>query len=82
MYKKKVTLEAVVTPTLDSRDLVSGARGRLVYELGDPNVRIWSVGVAVGLINDVPTFEAGKVELSRLPPVAKLLNYIYIPRPR
>jgi NADH:quinone reductase (non-electrogenic) len=39
----------------DIRHLVSGARGRLVYEQGDPDIGIWSAGITVGLINDVPT---------------------------
>ena len=39
------------------RDLVSGARGRKVYELGDPDYGIWSAGVAIGLIKDCPTCE-------------------------
>ncbi len=41
----------------DIRDLVSGARGRLVYENGDPDYGIWSAGIAIGLINDIPTCE-------------------------
>jgi len=41
----------------DVRELVSGARGRKVYELGDPEYGIWSAGPAVGLINDIPTCE-------------------------
>ena len=39
------------------RDLVSGARGRKVYELGDPDYGIWSAGITIGLINDIPTCE-------------------------
>lgn len=39
------------------RDLVSGARGRLVYETGDSDAGIWSAGVVVGLIKDIPTCE-------------------------
>ncbi|KAG6900174.1 hypothetical protein C0993_001886 [Termitomyces sp. T159_Od127] len=39
----------------DVRELVSGARGRKVYEIGDPDLGIWSAGVAVGLITDIPT---------------------------
>jgi len=39
------------------RDLVSGQRGRMVYELGDPDYGIWSAGVSVGLIKDCPTCE-------------------------
>ncbi|KZT01203.1 inosine monophosphate dehydrogenase [Laetiporus sulphureus 93-53] len=37
------------------RELVSGQRGRKVYELGDPDYGIWSAGVTVGLIKDCPT---------------------------
>ncbi|MFI0462642.1 MULTISPECIES: NAD(P)H-dependent flavin oxidoreductase [Saccharopolyspora] len=38
----------------DVRDLVAGARGRQVYEQGDPELGIWSAGMVQGLINDVP----------------------------
>lgn len=37
------------------KDLVSGARGRTVYETGDPEAGVWSVGTCQGLINDVPS---------------------------
>jgi nitronate monooxygenase len=39
----------------DVRELVSGARGRLVYETGDPEAGIWTAGLVQGLIHDVPT---------------------------
>lgn len=39
----------------DVRDLVAGARGRKVYELGDPEAGIWSAGMSQGLIHDIPT---------------------------
>jgi NAD(P)H-dependent flavin oxidoreductase YrpB (nitropropane dioxygenase family) len=39
----------------DLRELVSGARGRTVYETGDVDAGVWSAGVCVGLIEDVPT---------------------------
>lgn len=39
----------------DVRDLVSGARGRTVYENGDPEAGIWSAGMSQGLIHDIPT---------------------------
>ncbi|KAI0676521.1 inosine monophosphate dehydrogenase [Trametes maxima] len=42
----------------DVRELVAGQRGRLVYETGDKDYGIWSAGIAMGLINDVPTCEA------------------------
>ena len=37
------------------RELVAGARGRLVYETGDLDAGVWSVGMVQGLIHDVPT---------------------------
>jgi nitronate monooxygenase len=39
----------------DIRELVAGARGRKVYEEGDPEAGVWSVGLVQGLIDDVPT---------------------------
>jgi len=39
----------------DIRELVAGARGRLVYEEGDPERGVWSVGMVQGLIRDIPT---------------------------
>jgi NADH:quinone reductase (non-electrogenic) len=39
----------------DVKDLVAGARGRQVYELGDPEAGIWTVGMVQGLIDDIPT---------------------------
>ncbi|KAF9404657.1 hypothetical protein BGZ94_004022, partial [Podila epigama] len=37
--------------------LVSGQRGKLVYENGDSDHGIWTAGQIVGLINDIPTCE-------------------------
>jgi nitronate monooxygenase len=39
----------------DVRELVAGARGRLVYETGDVDAGVWSVGMVQGLIHDIPT---------------------------
>jgi NADH:quinone reductase (non-electrogenic) len=39
----------------DVRDLVAGARGRAVFETGDTEAGIWTVGTAMGLIDDIPT---------------------------
>ncbi|EMD35314.1 hypothetical protein CERSUDRAFT_116117 [Gelatoporia subvermispora B] len=41
----------------DLRELVAGARGRLVYEKGDPEYGVWTLGVCAGLIKDCPTCE-------------------------
>ncbi len=43
----------------DVRELVAGARGRKVFEHGDLEAGIWSVGMAQGLVHDVPP--AGEV---------------------
>jgi NADH:quinone reductase (non-electrogenic) len=41
----------------DVRSLVAGARGRTVYESGDVEAGVWSVGMVQGLIHDIPTCE-------------------------
>lgn len=41
----------------DVKELVAGARGRVVYEAGDPDYGIWSAGMVQGLIHDIPTCE-------------------------
>ncbi|KAG5638161.1 hypothetical protein H0H81_001457 [Sphagnurus paluster] len=62
VFKNKVSMEVVALERRpggakfeDVRELVSGARGRKVYELGDPDYGIWSAGIVIGLINDIPT---------------------------
>lgn len=62
VYKNKVAMEVVKIERRpggaqfsDIRHLVSGAQGRMVYEKGDPDYGIWSAGVSVGLIHDIPT---------------------------
>jgi len=62
VFKNKVADEVVALERRpggakfeDIRDLVSGARGKVVYEGGDPDYGIWSAGIAMGLINDIPT---------------------------
>ncbi len=39
----------------DVRALVAGARGKVVYEDGDPDYGVWSAGQIQGLIHDIPT---------------------------
>lgn len=39
----------------DIAHLVSGQRGKVVFEDGDPEFGIWSAGMVQGLIDDVPT---------------------------
>ncbi len=39
----------------DVRELVAGVRGKQVYETGDLEAGVWSVGMVQGLVHDVPT---------------------------
>ena len=39
----------------DVMELVAGSRGRRVFDEGDPDAGIWTVGTVMGLINDIPT---------------------------
>ncbi|KAI0051100.1 inosine monophosphate dehydrogenase [Auriscalpium vulgare] len=64
VYKNKISKEVVAIENRpggakfeDIRELVSGARGKMVYENGDPEYGIWSLGISVGVIKDIPTCE-------------------------
>ncbi|MGC2086570.1 MAG: nitronate monooxygenase family protein, partial [Bradyrhizobium sp.] len=48
MEKEGATFEQV-------RDLVAGARGKMVYATGDADEGIWSAGQVQGLIHDIPS---------------------------
>jgi NAD(P)H-dependent flavin oxidoreductase YrpB (nitropropane dioxygenase family) len=39
----------------DLAHLVAGKRGKMVFETGDVNYGVWSVGISQGLIRDIPT---------------------------
>ncbi|KAF7324285.1 2-nitropropane dioxygenase [Mycena sanguinolenta] len=62
VFKNKVSMEVVQIERRpggakfeDVRELVSGQRGKVVYENGDPDYGIWSAGISIGLITDIPT---------------------------
>ncbi|KAJ7644099.1 hypothetical protein FB45DRAFT_999307 [Roridomyces roridus] len=64
VYKNKVAKEVVAIERRpggakfeDVQKLVSGQRGRLVYENGDPDHGIFTAGLSMGLIDDIPTCE-------------------------
>ncbi|KAJ7288374.1 hypothetical protein C8J57DRAFT_514359 [Mycena rebaudengoi] len=64
VFKNKISMEVVAIERRpggakfeDIRELVSGQRGRVVYENGDPDYGIWSAGICMGLIDDIPTCE-------------------------
>src|SRR5205085_5467667 len=48
MEKEGATFEQV-------RELVAGARGKMVYATGDADEGIWSAGQVQGLIHDIPS---------------------------
>ncbi|MCH8505918.1 MAG: nitronate monooxygenase family protein [Ectothiorhodospiraceae bacterium] len=50
-----VSIEAQGNATIqDLAPLVSGQRGKVVYQEGDPNHGVWSAGQVQGLIDDIP----------------------------
>lgn len=53
--RKVVEIEKAGGTFDDVRDLVSGARGRRVFEDGDLDAGIWSAGLCQGLIHDIPS---------------------------
>lgn len=64
VFKNKVSQEVVRIERRpggakfeDVRELVSGARGKIVYEDGDKDYGVWTAGIAIGLIKDIPTCE-------------------------
>lgn len=62
VYKNKVALEVVQKEAKGAKfaeiqPLVSGQRGKKVYEDGDIDAGIWTCGISVGLIHDIPTCE-------------------------
>jgi len=55
--QKVVAMEREGATFEDIRELVAGARGRLVYEQGDVDIGVWSAGMVQGLIYDIPSCE-------------------------
>ncbi|WFD04885.1 hypothetical protein MVES1_000210 [Malassezia vespertilionis] len=60
VFKNSVTKEIVQKEDrgVDFQEilpLVAGTRGRKVYELGDPDAGVWTAGLTVALIHDIPT---------------------------
>ena len=51
-----VEIESTGTATFeDIKDLVAGQRGRVVFEEGDLEHGIWSAGISVARVKDVPS---------------------------
>ena len=52
---KVVAMEREGAKFEDVRELVAGARGKMVYATGDADEGIWSAGQVQGLIHDIPS---------------------------
>ena len=64
LHKNKVSLEVFDIENTkkdvkfsDVAHLMSGKRGKGVYETGDVDAGVWSLGMCSGLIHDIPTCE-------------------------
>jgi NAD(P)H-dependent flavin oxidoreductase YrpB (nitropropane dioxygenase family) len=64
LHKNKVSMEVhhlentkQDTTFADVAHLMAGKRGRVVYETGDIDAGVWSLGQCAGLIHDIPTCE-------------------------
>nr|WP_199899252.1 nitronate monooxygenase [Sneathiella glossodoripedis] len=53
--KKIIEMEAEGKGIDEIGPIASGLKGKLVYETGDENAGVWSAGMCIGLINDIPT---------------------------
>jgi len=54
---KRIETESTTGEFSEVAPLVSGKRGREVYTRGDPEYGVWTAGMCIGLIHDVPTCE-------------------------
>ncbi len=55
--QKVVAMEAEGKGIDEIGPIASGQKGRLVYETGDEEAGVWSAGMCIGLINDIPSVE-------------------------
>ncbi len=54
---KVIEMEAEGKTIQEIGPVASGQRGRLVYETGDENAGVWSAGMCIGLIDDIPSVD-------------------------
>ncbi|OUR80572.1 nitronate monooxygenase [Alphaproteobacteria bacterium 46_93_T64] len=54
---KVIEMEAEGKSIEEIGPVASGQRGRLVYENGDENAGVWSAGMCIGLIDDIPSVD-------------------------
>jgi len=53
--KKAIEMETEGKTIQEIGPIVSGAKGRIVYETGDMEHGVWSAGTCMGLIQDIPS---------------------------
>ncbi|KAF2646518.1 inosine monophosphate dehydrogenase [Massarina eburnea CBS 473.64] len=67
----------------DVAHLMSGKRGKGVYETGDVDAGVWSLGMCAGLIHDVPTCEElAKTMIKDASEVLRKTNNLVVPEPK
>jgi len=57
LQNKCLTLRRGATKFEDIQPLVQGIKGKELFEQGDLDRGIWSAGMVVGLIDDIPSCE-------------------------
>lgn len=64
----------------DVAHLVSGLRGRRVYEEGDPEAGVWSIGLVQGLIHDLPECRelVGRIESEAIDLITRRLQAVLL----
>lgn len=89
LHKNKVSLEVLdierTKQNLQFEDvahLMSGKRGKGVYETGDVDAGVWSLGMCAGLIHDIPSCEdMAKTFEREAEQILNKTNALIVPRP-
>ena len=84
LTEKVVEMEKNGASIQDILPLVTGKRGRKVYENGDPEIGVWTAGVSLGLIHDIPTVRelVTRVEREAEECLAAASAMVVSPKPR
>ena len=80
---KKIETESTTGEFSEVAPLVSGKRGREVYTTGDPEYGVWTAGMCIGIIHDVPTCEVliRRIEKEAEASISRISSLI-VPRSR
>ncbi|CZT25451.1 related to FMN-dependent 2-nitropropane dioxygenase [Ramularia collo-cygni] len=74
----KVERESTTGEFSEVLPYVNGKRGREVFINGDPEYGVWTAGLCIGLIHDIPTCEdlVARIEREALETISKQLSYV------